>query len=461
MRKVSLVLGALVSTLALGAGTALAAAEPGKDGVGDPYYPTDGNGGYDVSAYDVKLSYDPATRGLDAIAKITAKTTQELSRFNLDLRGLKVSSVKVNGQPAKFTRAGEHELVITPAGPLAKDAEIVVEVAYCGQPQPIRHPVTGLGGWRGTPSGGVIAAGAPHSASTWFPVNDTPMDKATFTVTTTTPQGWHSVSNGTRNKPSTSNGKTTTTWTATDPVAPHLIMLGIDKWTFQESTVDSTSVLSAFAPGSNGKALADKLPEVLKFLNGKLGDYHFGTVGSVHLADNLPYQVGSQTRPVLGRNADLNALIRTLAAQWWGGSMSVENWADTCTHECFANYLSWMWAEAKENKDLDAHYRKLVESVRNNADFWSRKLADPGRGKEFSAIYDKGALFVHALRRKIGERAFNTVLSNFPTINQGWNQGWHDLELYLEAEAQMDLKEFLDAWSHGTAIPADKHLFPA
>ncbi|MGW0518815.1 M1 family metallopeptidase [Crossiella sp. NPDC003009] len=460
MRKIGLALGAVATTLALGAGTALAAPEPGKDGVGDPYYPTDGNGGYDVSKYDLNLSYNPGSKLLDATAKITAKTTQELSQFNLDLRGLTVRSVKVNGQAAKFTRTGEHELVITPAAPLAKDAEITVEVSYCGRPGPVRHPVTGLGGWRGTPSGGVIAAGAPHSASTWFPVNDTPMDKAELSITTSVPEGWQSVANGTRSKPVTHNGRTTTTWTA-DPVAPHLIALGIDRYTFQESTVDSTSVLSAFAPGSNGKPLADKLPEVLRFLNSKLGDYHFGTVGTIHLADSQPYQVGAQTRPVLGRNADLKALVRTLAAQWWGASMSVENWSDTCTHECFANYLGWMWAEAKEGKDLDAEYRKAVDAVRGNAAFWARKLADPGKGKEFSAIYDKGALFTHALRRKIGERAFNTVLSNFPTINQGWNQGWHDLELYLEAEAQMDLKEFLDAWSHSTTIPADKHLFPA
>lgn len=460
MRRLSLTLGALATTLALGAGSAMAAPEPGKDGVGDPYYPTDGNGGYDVSAYHLNLSYDPGSRKLDATAKITAKTTQELSRFNLDLRGLNVRSVKVNGQAATFTRTGEHELVITPAAPLAKDAEITVEVVYCGRPEPIRHPTTGLGGWRTTASGGVIAAGAPHSAATWFPVNDTPMDKAAVTITTTVPQGWNTVANGTRSAPVTQNGRTTTTWTASDPVPPHLVMLGIDRWNFQESTVDGTSVLSAFAPGSNGKALADRLPEVLRFLNEKLGPYHFPTVGTVHLADNLPYQVGSQTRPVLGRNAGLNDLVRTLAAQWWGASMSPENWSDTCTEECFANYLTWMWAEAKDKKDLNAEYKKIVEQVRGNAAFWSRKLADPGKGKEFGALYDKGALFVHALRRKIGERAFTTVLSNFPTINQGWNQGWHDLELYLEAESQLDLKEFLDAWSHSTTIPADKHLFP-
>ena len=34
---------------------------PGAAGVGDPYFPLDGNGGYDVDDYDLAIRYDPAT----------------------------------------------------------------------------------------------------------------------------------------------------------------------------------------------------------------------------------------------------------------------------------------------------------------------------------------------------------------------------------------------------------------
>ena len=44
-----------------------------------------------------------ATRILDGEATITAAATQHLCRFNLDLRGLTVTSVKVNGADALFT----------------------------------------------------------------------------------------------------------------------------------------------------------------------------------------------------------------------------------------------------------------------------------------------------------------------------------------------------------------------
>ena len=73
----------------------------GAGDLGDTYYPGIGNGGYDVTHYDLNLKYDPATKWLDGKATITAAATQHLCRFNLDLRGLTVSSVKVNGPPRR------------------------------------------------------------------------------------------------------------------------------------------------------------------------------------------------------------------------------------------------------------------------------------------------------------------------------------------------------------------------
>jgi hypothetical protein len=79
---------------------------PGAPGAGDEYYPNDGNGGYDALDYHMNIGYDPGTRHLDGGTTVTAKATQDLSRFDLDLRGLEVASVRVDGKQAKFTREG-------------------------------------------------------------------------------------------------------------------------------------------------------------------------------------------------------------------------------------------------------------------------------------------------------------------------------------------------------------------
>ena len=60
---------------------------PGAPGVGDDYFPLYGNGGYDVRHYLLQVSYDPATDRLVGVATISARATQNLSRFNLDFVG--------------------------------------------------------------------------------------------------------------------------------------------------------------------------------------------------------------------------------------------------------------------------------------------------------------------------------------------------------------------------------------
>ena len=58
--------------------------EPGAAGLGDPYFPLDGNGGYDVKHYLLDVTYDPATDVLSGEATIEARSTQNLSSFNFD-----------------------------------------------------------------------------------------------------------------------------------------------------------------------------------------------------------------------------------------------------------------------------------------------------------------------------------------------------------------------------------------
>src|SRR5580765_1474132 len=48
----------------------------GDPGIGDPYYPESGNGGYNVTGYDITITYTPETNQLQATTVITAKITE-------------------------------------------------------------------------------------------------------------------------------------------------------------------------------------------------------------------------------------------------------------------------------------------------------------------------------------------------------------------------------------------------
>lgn len=199
---------------------------PGSDGVGDPYYPQDGNGGYDVGHYDLAIDYHPATDVLRGVATITATATQNLSRFDLDLDGLTVRSIRVQGRPATWSRA-HGELKVTPAAGIRDGARFLTVVRYGGVPTPI--PEFGGVGVIPTDDGAQIQ-GEPHVATAWFPVNDHPSDKATYTVHVTVPAGLEVVGNGRLAHRTSSGGRTTWTWDEPDPMASYLATASIGQF---------------------------------------------------------------------------------------------------------------------------------------------------------------------------------------------------------------------------------------
>ena len=459
LRRAGTLAGSMLTSLALAAGTA-AAGPVGSPGIGDPYYPTDGNGGYDVSDYDINLAYDPPSRQLDGDTTITARATQDLSRFNLDLTGLTVHSVRVNGTPASFTRSGQHELSITPPDGLSEGDDFRVEVTYAGVPQSVPDSV-GTSGWQISQSGGAFAAGEPHSASTWYPVNDHPQDKARHQVTARVPQGWKVVSNGRELGTTDRNGWTTSRWAARNPMASYLSTIGIDHWDLEHSQLrDGTPVVDAYAPGADkAKAPEQRLPEVLDFLSSKFGEYPHSAAGGVFLADPIDFSLETQSRPTYtSKGANLTTIVHEQAHQWYGDSVSVNRWRDICLNECFASYAQWMWNEDKEHQNLDDKYRQTV--AKEPPQFWSGPLVDMGAGNEFTSVYDKGQLALHALRRQIGDADFDRLLHAWPALHRNGNASWEQFEDLAQEISGQDLHGFFQAWFHDTRKPADQYLWP-
>ena len=71
-----------------------------RPGIGDPYFPLLGNGGYDAIHYTIDLDLDvEAGSILEATTTIDAVATQDLSAFNLDFRGPQIDAVTVDGAP--------------------------------------------------------------------------------------------------------------------------------------------------------------------------------------------------------------------------------------------------------------------------------------------------------------------------------------------------------------------------
>ncbi|QIS02639.1 M1 family peptidase [Nocardia brasiliensis] len=435
-----------------------AAGTPGSDGLGDPYYPKDGNGGYDALDYDVAIDYNPSSHRLTGKTTITAKATQDLSRFNLDFAGPAVGSVTVNGQTARFTREGEHELVVTPSAALPTGQPFKVVVDYAGT-----APDTKGNGWTYSPSGGAFAAGEPHSATTWFPLNDTPLDKSTITVRATVPTGWDVASNGVRTSDTPAgSGKHTVTWQAKDPIVGYLTTVAIDKFTrLNQNLSGKTPLESFFAPSARNKQeLEKKLPAVLGLAEQLYGPYPFESGGGIYVDTNLQFSLETQTRPIYAPWTDLNTVIHENAHQWWGDSVSIKDWRDVCLNECFASYTAdILWPERIDHRNADQIYRSALARA-DQQNVWATPLYDPGKGREFTTVYSRGPLFLHALRRAIGDDVFFTAVRDFAQSHRHGNASIPELRQFVQSRTKEDLTGFFDAWLNGRRRPASKYLYP-
>ncbi|MGV9367735.1 M1 family metallopeptidase [Amycolatopsis sp. NPDC003731] len=467
-QKPVVVAAAVVASLCLGTGVAAAgdgwgAPKPGSDGAGDSYYPQDGNGGYDVADYNLKVTYDPASHQLTGNQDIAARATQALSSFNLDFKGLTVDSIKVDGRDAKFSRTGDHELVVTPSRALWRGQHFKVKIAYHGVPAPISDPSLGNNGWQFAQAGGAFVAGEPRSATTWYPVNDTPLDKATFHLAITVPDEWGVIANG-REKPSikTPNG-TTHVWAEETPIVPYMTTVAIDKWTFdRQKRKDGTPIVSAFAPGvpDSTKQAEARLPEILDFLESKFGKYPIDAAGGIFLNEQIGFSLETMSRPIYsaGWAGTVPTIVHENAHQWYGDSVAVAHWRDVCLNECFASYATWLWDEAKEGVDLNAQYANDVKTASTR--LWNGKLYDMGQGNEFTYVYSKGPMMLHALRNYIGEQAFSWVLKTWPSLHRDGNASMQEFQRFTEFAAHRSLQGFFDAWVYGSGKPADQYLYP-
>ncbi|WP_335933529.1 M1 family metallopeptidase [Streptomyces sp. PTD5-9] len=459
-RTATALAAAVVSAVVLTAVPASAAT--GGPGVGDPYFPDDGNPGYDVSHYDVRIGYDPArTDRLDGDTTVTARALTGLDRFGLDLKGFTVASVAVNGAPAKtFSRTGAHKLVITPARPIAKGTTFTVRVRYAGKPD--------AEGWHTLKNGGAYVSGEPHSATSWYPANDHPSDKATFALTATVPDGWKVIGNGRPGPETVANGARTFRWSEDSPMATYLSTVAIDRFTVHRGTTAAgTPVITAYSPDVDIDPAAEaEQTEILDFLATKFGPYPFSSAGAIVVGATKeptdgPVALETQSRPTYGATLFDGSVVHENAHQWFGDSVSFKDWRDGCLAECFAQYAGQLWEEHK-GADLDTgFYRSEVEDNRNDPSFWSVRLYDPGPGRELdSALYFKGSLMLHALRRTVGDEAFFTTLRTWTHDHAYGNASFRQFEALAAKVSGKDLKGFFGAWADGTVIPPEKYLYP-
>ena len=444
---------ALLITVAIAALTASSAlagvGTPGSKSLGDPIFPQIGNGGYDALSYEVVLDYDPVANSFATGTKttMTAEATQNLSRFSLDFqKDLAIDSVTVDGQPATFTRADAKpkfsddpdvtqpaKLTITPAAGITDGAEFTVVVSYSGVPVEITDADESVEGWVRACSSpgncdGSFTVNEPIGAQSWFPSNNHPSDKATFTLKTTAPNAYTAIGPGVKaGVVNNWDGTSTTTWVEDDPMATYLSTGTVGLFDVTEGTMTDDSdgaIIPLFtaidSAGPAGRKAAvtevtDRIPEMVNFFSRRYGGYPFDNVGAV--ADWVPsvgYVLENQTKPHFagdadGPAADSPTMAHEIAHQWMGNAVSPLKWNDIWFNEGWATFSEVLFDSTVDgSKTTTAKYFKAVYGSKNK--FFALPPArldnDPAELFNGFAVYARPGAMLEGYRQIVGSKRF-------------------------------------------------------
>lgn len=452
----------LVLTLSASSAPAVsrAAPTPGSDGIGDAYFPLDGNGGINVLAYDVHDTYRFGTGQLSGFTRLTVRATQDLSSFNLDFL-LHVDRVTVDGvATVPAPQPVRHELQITPAAPIAAGQTFKVRVDYAGLPGNFTY--AGESNWLASPDE-VVAMNEPHMAPWWFPSNDHPRDKARMDIHVTVPKAKQVIANGRLVGRTVRNNLATVHWRALEPMAPYLAFFAAGSFAVDRGTsrglpwyVAASKQIPA-AQRRIAMTMLRRSPAFVRWLQSQLGTYPFSTTGGVVTSLNPGFSLENQTRPTypgLGRGSTF-LMVHELAHQWLGDSVSVDHWRDIWLNEGAATFMEVRYAETHGGQSAHAWLMNRYVGIPRGASFWNLQIGNPGAARMFDGrVYTRGGMALQALRQRIGNADFWRVMRAWVRSHRNGNGSTGEFHAVAQRISGANLKGFFDAWFFTPSKPA-------
>ncbi len=428
------------------------------------YVPGHGDLGYAVRHYDLELDYKIPTNHLAGTATLTVRALKPLRELAVDLVGLHVGKVSVDGrQPARFAHRGAR-LVVRLREERPAGAELTLRITYSGKPRPAPG-AHGAAGWEEL-TDGVLVGSQPYGAPSWFPCNDRADDKASYRLTLTTATAYHVVGNGTLAGRRVKGGATTWTYDLPEPTSSYLVSVQIGRYTVTDlgpvkaagTTVGVQIVHPPRLKLGPGTAFARQGAMLTTFAD-LFGPYPFAGYRAVITDDPLEIPLEAQGLSSFGANhvvagwENERLVAHELAHQWFGNSLTAAHWRDIWLHEGFACYSEWLWSQASGGPSADkharAHHARLAKLPQDLV------LADPGPALMFDdRVYKRGALTLHVLRNLLGDKVFFSMLQAWTAARA---HGLVDTDAFLaHAQSFTDapVAERLEKWLHARKLPA-------
>ncbi|MCE7923955.1 MAG: hypothetical protein DYG98_12930 [Haliscomenobacteraceae bacterium CHB4] len=390
----------------------------------------------------------------------------DVPEIRLDLEGLTVDSVLLDGAPVSFVKTNNLLVASFPTPSVAGDT-LEMEIFYHGQ------PVTDASNWGGfynlsgyTFNLGVGFAADPHSfGRAWFPCFDNFVERSTFGVAIISPPNKPGYSNGVLVSELQQSGQVERRWKIEQPIPSYLACFSAGPYTSWKRNYDSIPVEIAAAAGDTNKVKAtfQNLPKAIACFKHWYGPYLWPKIGY----SLVPFNSGAMehaTNVAIGRPfIDGSLTYETLWAHelshhWWGDLATCSTAEDMWLNEgwaVFSEHLftEWVYGTTAYRDAVRDNFLDVLDDA-HVAEGGYRAVSGLPHDLTYGAhVYNKGAVVAHNLRGYLGDSLFRVGIQ--AALGATHFDDWSSAELRdkLNAATGKDLTDFFEDWVFNPGFP--------
>ena len=299
-------------------------------------------------------------------------------------------------------------------------------------------------------------------ATYWYPrlAED---ERLSFRLQAELPLHWRGLSQGKRLSRSASETRYTEVWQEDNPQEGIFFIVGpFTEYLGKTDSVQApvqTMVLLRQPDAELAQRYLDATTRYVNYYSEHLGAYPYPKFALVENFWESGYGMPSFTL-LGGRVLRLPFILTSsypheILHNWWGNSVYIDyqsgNWSESLT-TYLADYLF------KEQQGLGQQYRfEALQRYRNFAsrgqDFPLRRFGSRHNDIAQSIGYDKGLMFFHALRRRLGDASFMASLREFYQSFRFRRAAFDDLRQVMERRSGRDLDSEFDQWLDRIGAP--------
>ncbi len=415
----------------------------------------------DIIHYDFSISISDTNNIIYGHTAITVNFTGSVDTLEFDLKnkgtddkGMTVQNVVFDKGSLTWVHSG-NRIIITLNESVKAGSDGIFIIDYSGIPADGLIISNNKFGERT-----FFADNWPDRARNWLPCIDHPYDKATVDFIITSPDHYEVVGSGYLVEESCMPRHTKLThWKEDVPLATKVMAIGVAPFaTRLEGNVNDTPVWSWVFSENRKEGFYDYSVALkpLAFYSQLIGPYPYEKLanvqsktifGGLENAGCIFYSENSVT----GQGKAENLMAHEIAHQWFGNSVTENDWHHIWLSEGFATFLTAVYQEKTYGKGkLD----EIMKLARDRVLRFNLRLSKPVVDTTVTDLmkllnansYEKGAWVLHMLRRKLGDELFWEGMRLYYEEYRNKNALTSDFQKVMEKVSNENLEKFFREW---------------